>query len=33
MNEPVKVTRAALVKLLDAVRYPNPDDPGNPSPP
>ena len=33
MNEPVKVTRAALVKLLDAVRYPNPDDPGDPSPP
>src|SRR5215203_6673810 len=33
MNEPVNVTRAALVKLLDAVRYPNPDDPGDPSPP
>ncbi len=26
MNEPVNVTKAALVKLLDAVRYPNPDD-------
>src|SRR5215204_3822610 len=33
MSEPVNVTRAALVKLLDAVRYPNPDDPGDPSPP
>src|SRR5829696_221629 len=33
MNEPVKVTRAALVKLLDAVPYPNPDDPGDPSSP
>src|SRR5215208_4591115 len=33
MDEPVKVTRAALVKLLDAVRYPNPDDPGDPSSP
>ena len=33
MNEPVKVTRAALVKLLDAVRYPNPDDPGDPNSP
>src|SRR5215204_4670656 len=33
MSEPVKVTRAALVKLLDAVLYPNPDDPGDPSPP
>src|SRR5215207_2419487 len=33
MNEPVNVTRAALVKLLDAMRYPNPDDPGDPSPP
>src|SRR5829696_8778932 len=33
MNEPVNVTRAALVKLLDAVPYPNPDDPGDPSPP
>src|SRR5829696_3654172 len=33
MSEPVKVTRAALVKLLDAVRYPNPDDPGDPSSP
>src|SRR5918998_370519 len=33
MNEPVNVTRAALVKLLDAVPYPNPEDPGDPSPP
>src|SRR5215208_4036258 len=33
MSEPVNVTRAALVKLLDAVLYPNPDDPGDPSPP
>ena len=33
MNEPVNITRAALVKLLDAVRYPNPDDPGDPSSP
>jgi hypothetical protein len=33
MNEPVNVPKAALVKLLDAVRYPNPDDPGDPSPP
>src|SRR5215208_833329 len=33
MNEPVNVTRAALVKLLDAMRYPNPDDPGDPRPP
>src|SRR5215208_969084 len=33
MSEPVNVTRAALVKLLDAVTYPNPDDPGDPSPP
>jgi hypothetical protein len=33
MSEPVNVTRAALVKLLDAVPYPNPDDPGDPSPP
>ena len=31
MNEPVNVTRAALVKLLDAVRYPNPDDSADPS--
>ena len=33
MNEAVNVTKAALVKLLDAVLYPNPDDPGDPSPP
>src|SRR5215204_1796415 len=33
MNEPVNVTRAALVKLLDAVRYPNPDDSADPSSP
>ena len=33
MNEPVNVTRVALVKLLDAGRYPNPDDPGDPSSP
>src|SRR5215207_3855699 len=33
MNEPINVTRAALVRLLDAVLYPNPDDPGDPSPP
>ena len=31
MNEPVNVTRAALVKLLAAVRYPNPDDSADPS--
>ncbi len=33
MNEPINVTRASLVRLLDAVLYPNPDDPGDPSPP
>src|SRR5215204_1801302 len=33
MSEPVNVTRAALGKLLDAVPYPNPDDPGDLSPP
>ena len=33
MNQPINVTRAALVRLLDAVLYPNPDDPGDPSPP
>src|SRR5215207_5164076 len=33
MNEPINVTRAALVRLLDAVLYPNPDNPGDPSPP
>ena len=33
MNEPVNVTRAALVKLLAAVGYPNPDAPGDPSSP
>jgi hypothetical protein len=33
MNEPINVTRAALVRLLDAVLYPNPDDPGDPSSP
>ncbi len=33
MNEPINVPKAALVKLLDAVLYPNPDDPGDPSPP
>jgi hypothetical protein len=33
MNEPISVSRAALVRLLDAVLYPNPDDPGDPSPP
>ena len=33
MNEPINVTRAALLRLLDAVLYPNPDDPGDPSPP
>src|SRR5829696_9202424 len=33
MNEPINVSRAALVKLLDAVLYPNPDDPGDPSSP
>jgi hypothetical protein len=33
MNEPGNVTRAALVRLLDAVLYPNPDDPGDPSSP
>src|SRR5215211_1947943 len=33
MNEPINVTRAALVRLLDAVLYPNPDDPGDSSSP
>jgi hypothetical protein len=33
MNEPINVPKAVLVKLLDAVLYPNPDDPGDPSPP
>ena len=33
MNQPINVTRAALVRLLDAVLYPNPDDPGDPSSP
>jgi hypothetical protein len=33
MNEPINVTRAALVRLLDAVLYPNPYDPGDPSSP
>ncbi len=33
MNELVNVTRGALVSLLDAVLYPNPDDPGAPSSP
>src|SRR5829696_4213123 len=33
MNQPINVTRAALVRLLDAVFYPNPDDPGDPSSP
>src|SRR5215204_2831503 len=33
MSEPVNVTKAALVKLLDAVLYPKPDDPDDPSPP
>ena len=33
MNESVNVAKAALVKLLDAVLYPNPDDPGDPSSP
>src|SRR5215210_743161 len=33
MNQPHNVTRAALVRLLDAVLYPNPDDPGDPSSP
>src|SRR5919112_2012879 len=33
MNQPINVTRAALVRLLDAVLYPNPDDPGGPSSP
>ena len=33
MNEPGNVTRAALVRVLDAVLYPNPDDPGDPSSP
>src|SRR5215212_6636782 len=33
MNEPITVSRAALVRLLDAVLYPNPDDPGDPSSP
>src|SRR5215211_5398765 len=33
MNEPINVSRAVLVRLLDAVLYPNPDDPGDPSSP
>jgi hypothetical protein len=33
MNQPINVTRAALVRLLDAVLYPNPDDPGDPRSP
>src|ERR687890_307193 len=33
MNQPINVSRAALVRLLDAVLYPNPDDPGDPSSP
>ena len=33
MNKPINVSRAALVRLLDAVLYPNPDDPGDPSSP
>src|ERR687889_275736 len=33
MKQPINVTRAALVRLLDAVLYPNPDDPGGPSSP
>jgi hypothetical protein len=33
MNEPINVIRDALVRLLDAVLYPNPDDPGDPSSP
>src|SRR5215211_1795506 len=33
MNQPINVTRAALVRVLDAVLYPNPDDPGDPSSP
>src|SRR5215208_4160929 len=33
MNQPHNVTRAALVRLLDAVLYPNPDDPGDSSSP
>src|ERR671916_1122927 len=33
MNQPINVTRAALVRLLDAVLYPNPDDSGDPSSP
>src|SRR5215208_2672803 len=33
MNQPINVTRAALVRLRDALLYPNPDDPGDPSSP
>ena len=33
MNQPINITRAALVRLLDAVLYPNPDDPGDPNSP
>ena len=33
MNQPINVTRAALLRLLDAVLYPNPDDPGDSSSP
>jgi hypothetical protein len=33
MNQPINVIRVALVRLLDAVLYPNPDDPGDPRSP
>src|SRR5215218_8442157 len=33
MNESINVSRAALLRLLDALLYPNPDDPGDPSSP
>src|SRR5215210_122230 len=33
MNQPINVSRAALVRLLDAVLYPNPVDPGGPRSP
>src|SRR5574340_185891 len=32
MNGTITLTKASLVRLLDAVLYPNPDDPGGPGP-
>ena len=33
MNRPITLTKAASVNVLDAVLYPNPDDPGDPNNP